>query len=167
MSLGWLAASRGTRDWNHLQMARKPIRAEALARLFEQSTRALHSSGHSHGLFPAQWTALRYFASADRNQCTAISLARFQGMAFGPVSRTVRTLIGKGLLRKAGSAGRGRAELLELSDEGFAMLGHDPLGRVVSALKSLDDGERLALATALEQIVLSIQPAEDLGEDAG
>ena len=148
-------------------MARKPIRAEALARLFEQSTRALHSSGHSHGLFPAQWTALRYFASADRSQCTAISLARFQGMAFGPVSRTVRTLIGKGLLRKAGSAGRGRAELLELSDEGFAMLGHDPLGRVVSALESLDDGERLALATALEQIVLSIQPTEDVDEDAG
>lgn len=141
-------------------MAAKPIRAEALARLFEQSTRALHSSGHSHGLFPAQWTALRYFASADRNQRTAISLARFQGMAFGPVSRTVRTLIGKGLLRKAGSAGRGRAELLELSDEGRAILGHDPLGNVARALEALGDGEKTALASALEQILLSIQPLE-------
>ncbi|MBY0360998.1 MAG: hypothetical protein K2X45_03765 [Phreatobacter sp.] len=141
-------------------MARKLIRADALARLFEQSTRALHSTGHSHGLFPAQWTALRYFAAADRSQCTAISLARFQGMAFGPVSRTVRTLISKGLLRKAGSAGRGRAELLELSDEGYQLLASDPIRAVVQVLEDLDDAQRLALATALEQILLSIQPAE-------
>jgi DNA-binding MarR family transcriptional regulator len=141
-------------------MARKPIRAGALARLFEQSTRALHSTGHSHGLFPAQWTALRYFAAADRSHCTAISLARFQGMAFGPVSRTVRTLISKGLLRKAGSAGRGRAELLELSDEGYALLASDPILAVVQVLEDLDDSQRLALATALEKILLSIQPAE-------
>ena len=85
-------------------------------------------------------------------------------MAFGPVSRTVRTLIGKGLLRKAGSAGRGRAELLELSDEGHAMLANDPLGAVVRALEALDDGERVALAMALEQILTSIQPVETPGE---
>lgn len=139
-------------------MARQFIRTDSLARLFEQSTRALHSSGHSHGLFPAQWTALRYFSTADRAQCTAISLARFQGMAFGPVSRTVRTLIAKGLLRKAGSAGRGRAELLELSDAGRAILEKDPLRTIVAALETLGDREREAFAVALEQVLLALQP---------
>lgn len=140
-------------------MARQFIRSDSLARLFEQSTRALHSSGHSHGLFPAQWTALRYFSTADRAQCTAINLARFQGMAFGPVSRTVRTLIAKGLLRKAGSAGRGRAELLELSDAGRAILEKDPLRTIVAALDTLADREREAFAVALEQVLLALQPS--------
>ena len=36
---------------------------------------------------------MRYFASADPTQRTSMALARFQGLAFGPVSRTVRTLI--------------------------------------------------------------------------
>ncbi|QCK88507.1 winged helix-turn-helix transcriptional regulator [Phreatobacter aquaticus] len=138
-------------------MAPKSIRTDVLARLFEQSTRALHSSGHSHGLFPAQWTALRYFSTADRPQCTAMSLARFQGMAFGPVSRTVRTLISKGLLRKAGSAGKGRAELLEVSDEGRLILEQDPLVSVVDALAMSDDAEREALAKALERVLMALQ----------
>jgi DNA-binding MarR family transcriptional regulator len=141
-------------------MVRNSIRADALARLFEQSTRVLHSSGHSQGLFPAQWTALRYFAAADRGQCTAVSLARFQGMAFGPVSRTVRTLISKGLLSKAGSAGRGRAELLELTEQGHAILSGDPLLKVVSALERLDAAQRRAMALALEEILMSMQPDE-------
>jgi DNA-binding MarR family transcriptional regulator len=138
-------------------MARLSIKNDVLARLFEQSTRALHSSGHSHGLFPAQWTALRYFSTAERSQCTAISLARFQGMAFGPVSRTVRTLITKGLLRKAGSAGKGRAELLEVSEEGHQILQEDPLRLVVEALDGLSGSEKEALAHALEQVLVALQ----------
>lgn len=138
-------------------MIPKPIRADALARLFEQSTRAVHSSGHAEGLFPAQWTALRYFAHAEKTHRTAIGLARFQGMAFGPVSRTVRTLVSKGLLRRAGSAGRGRAELLELSELGEKMLARDPLEAVAQTFAGLQPGERIVLATVLEQIVTALQ----------
>jgi DNA-binding MarR family transcriptional regulator len=147
---------------------RAPIRAEVLSRLLEQVTRGLHSAGHSHGLFPAQWTALRYFATADRTRCTAISLARFQGMAFGPVSRTVRTLITKGYLHKAGSAGRGRSELLELSDAGRAILALDPLSKVVAALDALASPEREALASAIEQVLRALQDsAGEASEAAG
>lgn len=147
-------------------MARLSIKADVLARLFEQSTRALHSSGHSHGLFPAQWTALRYFSAAERSQCTAISLARFQGMAFGPVSRTVRTLITKGLLRKAGSAGRGRAELLDVSDEGRLLLDRDPIRVVVDALQELSDGDKEVLAHTLEQILIALQSQHGPADEA-
>ena len=75
------------------------IRAAALAQLLDQTARGLHSMGHDGEMFPAQWAALRYFAASDPAQSTAMSLARFQGLAFGPVSRTVRTLITKHLTK--------------------------------------------------------------------
>jgi len=67
----------------------------------------MHSIGYSEGLCPAQWTALRYFSKAPDGTWTTSALARFQGFANGPVSRTVRTLIGKCLLRKCQSANGG------------------------------------------------------------
>ena len=76
----------------------------------------MHSIGYSEGLYPAQWTALRFFAKAPDGSRTASSLARFQGFANGPVSRTVRTLISKGLLRKAEPQPAGRAEHLVITD---------------------------------------------------
>jgi DNA-binding MarR family transcriptional regulator len=134
----------------------KRIPAAALARLLDQAARGLHSLGHDAELFPAQWAALRYFASADEAQRTAMALARFQGLAFGPVSRTVRTLIAKGHLRKAGSAGRGRAELIELTPAGRRLLARDPLETIRVAIEDLSHSEKEALASALEQTLRAI-----------
>src|SRR5690349_24584482 len=92
--------------------------ASATAELLELVARMLHSRGYAEDLFPAQWVALRYFAKAPAPRRTASDLARFQGLANGPVSRTVRTLIQKGLLAKAAVQPRGRAELLDLTETG-------------------------------------------------
>lgn len=140
-------------------MPRKAIQTVALARLVEQTSRAIHSRGHSHGLFPAQWTALRYFANADAGLCSASALAAYQGMAFGPVSRTVRTLISKGLIRKNTSARQGRFELVELTEAGRALLTQDPMGAVLEALAELPETSLQTLALALETIVLRLQEA--------
>jgi DNA-binding MarR family transcriptional regulator len=147
-------------------LANKPIRAAVLARLLDQAARGLHSMGYEREMFPAQWAALRYFASADPAQCTAIALARFQGLAFGPVSRTVRTLITKGFLRKAGSAGRGRAELIELTASGRRLLTRDPLQVIREAMEELSEAEKAALASALERTLRAIHARHD-GEEAG
>jgi DNA-binding MarR family transcriptional regulator len=146
--------------------ADKPIRAAVLARLLDQAARGLHSMGYEREMFPAQWAALRYFASTDPAQCTAIALARFQGLAFGPVSRTVRTLITKGYLRKAGSAGRGRAELIELTATGRRLLARDPLQVIRAAMEELSEAEKAALAGALERTLRAIHARHD-GEEAG
>ena len=103
-------------------MTARAKQTAALARLVEQTSRAIHSRGHSHGLFPAQWTALRYFAGTEATLCSASALAAYQGMAFGPVSRTVRTLITKGLVRKT-EATSGRFELVEVTAAGRAPSG--------------------------------------------
>lgn len=145
-----------------------PRRIGALAQAFELATRMAHSRAHAEGLYPAQWAALRYFKTATGERRTGISLARYQGLAFGSVARTVRTLVERGFLRKAGSAGRGRAEVVELTAEGEALLLRDPLAPLVPALSDLPVEAQQSLAVALEAILEALaEPTRDTeGSDA-
>lgn len=113
----------------------------------------LHSRGYAADLFPAQWVALRYFARAPVGLRTASELARFQGLANGPVSRTVRTLLQKGLLAKAAEQPKGRAELLELTSAGHAMLAQDPTLGLEAMIGELDPSEQACFTRSLELIV--------------
>lgn len=113
----------------------------------------LHSRGYAADLFPAQWMALRYFARAAPERRTASDLARFQGLANGPVSRTVRTLIQKGMLAKAEVQPRGRAEMLELTDAGRKLLTIDPSHELETTLAALDERDQDAMGRSLETIL--------------
>lgn len=124
--------------------------ATAIADMLELLARMLHARGYQHEMFPAQWVALRYFSKARRDLCTASELARFQHMANGPVSRTVRTLLQKGLLAKAKEQPRGKAEILELTASGRALLKLDPCHEIEAILASLTDEARSALNSAME-----------------
>lgn len=135
-----------------------PSKADAaLAGLLDQVTRHIHSSNHAADLYPAQWSALRYFAKANAPHRSAISLARYQGIEPGPTTRTVRTLISKGLLEDAGSLGRGRIRRVDVTDKGRELLLSDPLNTVVEALASLDGVQKRALAEALERMLVRLQ----------
>lgn len=147
--------------------ARRLIPAAALARLLDQTSRALHSLGFAADLFPAQWTALRYFASAEPAQRTASALARFQGLAVGPVTRTVRTLMAKGYVANVEGRGRGRARQVELTEAGRALLADDPLNLLSGVIEELDGPQRLALASALEQILRRLQSNQDRDANRG
>lgn len=129
------------------------ITASALAELLELVARMLHSRGYAKDLFPAQWMALRYFAKSAPERCTASDLARFQGLANGPVSRTVRTLLQKGLLAKADTQPRGRAEVLEVTASGRTLLNFDPTLELEAALGALDERDQDAMARSLETIL--------------
>lgn len=125
----------------------------SLAEPLELTCRLLHSRGYAADLFPAQWVALRYFSRATMMQRTASELARFQGLANGPVSRTVRTLIQKGLLTKAEEQPKGRAELLELTSAGRAVLERAPTLAVEEVIQELGDAEKACFARSLQVIV--------------
>lgn len=84
---------------------------------------------------------------------TSSDLARYQGQEHGSVARTVRTLVAKGYLRAAGPAGRGRATALELTPQGQALLRHDPLLKVRTALDHLGGAEREVIARFLEDTI--------------
>lgn len=141
-------------------MAHKTIPEKALAALLEQAFRLSHSAGHSAGLYPAQWAALRFVADARGAPPTAARLARFQGMSLGPVSRTVRTLIEKGLMARAGDDRRG--ETLTLTRKGRMLLERDPAHDVAQALASLDAAQRECLAGALEAVIRNLLAAPAL-----
>jgi DNA-binding MarR family transcriptional regulator len=136
-----------------LELALAKISASALAELLELVARMLHSRGYAEDLFPAQWMALRYFAKAPPERRTASELARFQGLANGPVSRTVRTLIQKGLVAKAEVQPRGRAETLDLTDAGRKVLESDPTLDLQKSLEGLDQADQEAMARALETVL--------------
>ena len=142
----------------------KTIPAAALAELLELAGRSMHSIGYAEGLYPAQWTALRYLAKAPDGMRTASELARFQGLANGPVSRTVRTLIQKGLVRKSASQPAGRAEHLEVTEEGAAFLDRDPALAIVEAIGAFSREEREALANALENVIRAASTVWDKSE---
>jgi DNA-binding MarR family transcriptional regulator len=127
--------------------------ATTLADLLELLARMLHARGYQYDMFPAQWMALRYFSRAPRDLCTASELARFQGMANGPVSRTVRTLLKKGLLTKSKNQPRGKAELVELTTSGRALLRLDPYRELESILSGLGDEPRRMLGDTLETLI--------------
>ena len=138
---------------------RRVIPAAALARLLDQTSRSLHSLGFAADLFPAQWAALRYFAWAEPSQRTASALARFQGLAVGPVTRTVRTLIAKGYVGNVEGRERGRTRQVELTAAGRALLAEDPFELLSQVIEELDGPQRLALASALEHILRRLQSA--------
>lgn len=141
-----------------VRLAAETRSVAALASLLEQVARRIHSQGYAFDLFPAQWAALRYLETAPPHMRTSIDLARFQGLASGAVARTVRTLIGKGLLVKAGTIGRGRAEQLDLTDLGRRMLAGDPLHKIAKALIVLTTAERESLAHGLEIAIRATMP---------
>ena len=132
----------------------------ALADMLELLARILHARGFHHGMFPAQWMALRYFARARRELCTASELARFQGMANGPVSRTVRTLLQKGLLVKAKDKPRGKAEILELTSAGRALLKLDPVHEIELILASLTEEAQSAFNSVLDLLINKLSVTE-------
>jgi DNA-binding MarR family transcriptional regulator len=132
-----------------------PASVSTLLELLELAGRSMHSIGYTEGLYPAQWTALRFFAKAPDGSRTASALARFQGFANGPVSRTVRTLISKNLLRKTEPQPAGRAEHLEITDHARSLLDHDPTAAIGEVMQQLSETERAALERALKAVIKS------------
>lgn len=139
----------------------------SLAKLFELTSRSLHSAGFVKGLYPAQWTTMRYLADAPELSRTAAHVARFQQIAIGPVSRTIRTLIAKGLVAKAGQGAHHRSDLLALTPEGLKMLESDPLQPVITILRSLPEGEHEKLAELLLKIISSLNSPSAMTEETG
>ncbi|CAK0767982.1 hypothetical protein CCP2SC5_430002 [Azospirillaceae bacterium] len=127
-----------------------------IAALLEQASRLIHSSGYAEGLYPAQWIALRYFSEALPSSRTTASLARFQGMSLGPVARTVRTLVDKGLLIRMSNPASRRADLIAVTPAGQNLLKRDPRSTLISTLETLSETQRETLASGLEAMLYTL-----------
>ncbi|QCG92709.1 MarR family transcriptional regulator [Azospirillum sp. TSA2s] len=142
------------------------VKSKGVVALLQQAVRLIHASEHTHGLVPAQWTALRYFATAAPHQRTAADLARYQNMAVSPVARTVRSLFEKRLICRKPNPFDGRSELIELTSDGRKYLKADPSGELDRLLTALPGDQLAALATALQAVIGGMQtkPAHEANE---
>jgi len=132
------------------------ISSTGVAALLEQVSRLIHSTGYAEGLYPAQWTALRFFSEAPASARTTAGLARFQGMSLGPVARTVRTLVDKGLLARAANPLSRRADLIAVTATGQVLLQKDPRMMIAQAIEAMAAQERESLASALETLIYGL-----------
>ncbi len=92
-------------------------------------------------LTPAQWTALRFFARANRFSRTPSAFSEFHATTRGTASQTVKSLVALGLLERHRSESDGRSIRYDPTPEGRALLERDPLTALVRALERLPDGD--------------------------
>lgn len=116
----------------------------------------LAQSGGDARLTAAQWTALRYFARANRLSRTPSAFSAFHATTRGTASQTVKSLVALGLLEGHRSAEDGRSTRFDLTDAGRRMLRDDPLHALTAVLDRLAPGDRAHLLGALQTITAQV-----------
>ena len=145
-----MSALRGERS----QTAHAPgAVSRALAELMDQISRLNDSASFVHGLNPAQWAALRFFAEANPQVRTTTAFARYHATTKGTASKSVRALERKGFLTRERSIHDGRAAILEVTEHGRRLLREDPLNDLARCMDGLSDQQRFTLAETLETVV--------------
>lgn len=111
------------------------------------------SLGYSRGLKPSQWTALRYFASANPSQRTVSAFADFHATTRGAASQTVEVLVSKGLLTRTPVPEDRRVVQLHPTDAALELLLHDPLQEFSAVIAGLSGDEQFHLADTLSRVL--------------
>ncbi|MGY6634331.1 MAG: MarR family winged helix-turn-helix transcriptional regulator [Alkalilacustris sp.] len=112
----------------------------------------LAQSGGDHRLTPAQWTALRFFARANRLSRTPSAFSAFHATTRGTASQTVKALVAAGLLERHRHDDDGRSIRFELTPAGLAALEDDPLRALAARIEELPSHQRGDLLQALKAL---------------
>jgi DNA-binding MarR family transcriptional regulator len=124
-----------------------------LSRLGQSPGRNGIAAAQAQNLTAAQWTALRYFARANRFSRTPSAFSEFHATTRGTASQTVKSLVALGLLSRQMHETDGRSTVIEVTSAGHDMLQHDPMAELRRALERLAPQAREAVAQALGQAV--------------
>ncbi|PQO24764.1 MarR family transcriptional regulator [Rhodobacteraceae bacterium WD3A24] len=115
--------------------------AQAAAELLVHLARLAQGGPDTQDLTPAQWTALRYFARANRASRTPSAFSEFHATTRGTASQTVKSLVALGLLERHASDTDRRSARFEVTEAGRAKLADDPLAALARVLRELPSGE--------------------------
>lgn len=140
------------------------IDARTIADAIEKVMRLHYSKSFYHGLKPAQWHALRYFAGAEPSARTVTAFARHRASTMGTASTTISTLVRKGYLARTGAQSVPRNRGLHLTDAGWGALKQDPMNRMVASLEGLSTDQRRNLHDTLGKLMADLG-AESPGQD--
>lgn len=133
--------------------------ARRIAELLVHLGRTACTEDTRSGLTAAQWTCLRFFASANGSTRTPSGFARFQATTRGTASQTIKTLERRDLIIRHQSATDGRSVRFDLTAAGHAMLAEDPLRDLVGTVADLDPDQRADLLAALSRLAASVAGA--------
>lgn len=122
------------------------------AELLVHLARLVHGTSTDSSLTPAQWTALRYFASANRFSRTPSAFSEFHATTRGTASQVVKSLIGLGFLMRRAHDSDGRSALIDLTDAGRAKLAGDPLDDLIQSIRALPEAQRAGFAQSLSDL---------------
>ena len=113
------------------------------------------ASGEGLGarLTPVQWSALRYFARANRFSRTPSTFAAFHGTTRGTASQTIKNLETQGYLTRLRSEADRRSARLDLTDKARAILVNDPFEALARAADALPPGVRGHFTNALQRML--------------
>lgn len=129
-----------------------PTAASSLSKL-ERLARLLRQAGHTHGLNPVQWEALRYLARCNALSHSPGALARYLGSTKGTVSQTVKSLAAKGLVEKQMGGQDKRGVALFLTEAGRGLLAEDDGLVLLADIAELSDKTRRRFDRALEALL--------------
>ncbi|CAK0763951.1 hypothetical protein CCP2SC5_320037 [Azospirillaceae bacterium] len=130
-----------------------PLSSQAIAEVLEQVGRQTDRLDIHHGLKPAQWTALRFFAQVNNSQRTMSGFAIHHGVTPSTASQTIEALVRKGYLERRHSSEDRRVARLELLPPGRALLSDDPLLTLATVINDLPSEKRYVLAECLAVIL--------------
>jgi DNA-binding MarR family transcriptional regulator len=126
--------------------------AGVVARLLEQTARAIYEDRGPRAIHPGQWAVLRYLARAGRQARTVGGVAIYLGVTHGPGSRAVASLARKGLVTVKTDEKDRRVRRLDLTSSGRALLNDDPVHRLSNAIEKLPANQQHAFAKTLETV---------------
>ena len=113
-------------------------------------------------LTAAQWTALRYFARANRFSRTPSAFSEFHATTRGTASQTVKSLVALGLLAREVHEGDARSTVLSVTERGHAMLRHDPMSDLRAVLSALPAAEQEGLGRILTRAIAALAARRDV-----
>jgi DNA-binding MarR family transcriptional regulator len=124
--------------------------ASVVARLLEQTARAIYESRGPRAIHAGQWAVLRYLARASKQGRTIGGVATYLGVTHAPASRAVASLARKNYVTVKADTEDRRVRRIELTPAGKALLAHDPVHRLTAAIEGMSDSKQKDLAATLE-----------------
>ncbi|MCZ6651589.1 MAG: MarR family transcriptional regulator [Planctomycetota bacterium] len=139
-----------------MSMTKPPKCTEEIAELLVHIGRSARGEDTDSDLTATQWTALRFFARANRVSRTPSAFASFQATTRGTASKTLKSLETKGLLARRRSERDGRSVLFEVTDRARVLLERDPLRHLITAIDRSEASSRTGLVRALSTLAAEL-----------
>jgi DNA-binding MarR family transcriptional regulator len=113
-------------------------------------------NSYRDSLRPAQWQALRYFATAQGEERSLTAFARHRRSTMGTASMTVSQLVDRGYLERGDPQGRRNIDI-RLSDKGWEALENDPTRELEAALRRLPADRLKAFEATLHDLIAVLE----------